>query len=452
MGRIRIASRLVLIIVGAIVLVQLLMAGVFIAEYRRNAGQFSETPLLSQIAALTQALERVPAPERDLVLRAVSNARFSAEIHAQPPADFDRSALLSDREQRLRMLIGPPDDRLVALSLVTNAERGGQKVTRLRDLVGARVRALVGLTDGSVLEVEAGGEMTLRVLGIPAGLLASIFGFVVALIAIIAVRRETRPLSELTAAVSRFGTDIEPKPVAERGAPDLRSLTRAVNAMQVRIADLVRNRTMVLGAISHDLRTYVTRLRLRLELLPDSEQRRKAETDLNDMQALMDDALAFARASFAGAPPEPVDLAAIVRRECETLRGQGRAVSLSGDTGPLQVRGTAAGLARVVANLVNNAVAYGGGAEVSLRAGPEDVALWVEDRGPGIPAAEREHVFEPFYRLEASRNRDKGGAGLGLTIVRQIVESLGGTVAIEDRPGGGTRVSVTLPRFVADFV
>lgn len=449
MGRIRIASRLVLIIVGAIVLVQVLMAGVFIAEYRRNAGQFSETPLLAQIAALTQALERVPAADRALVLRAVSGARFSAEIHPRPPADFERSALLYDREQRLRTLIGPPDDRLVALSLVTNPERGGQKVTRLRDLVGARVRAVVGLSDGSVLEVEAGGEMTLRVLGVPAGLLASIFGFVVALIAIIAVRRETRPLSELTAAVSRFGTDIEPQPVAERGAPDLRSLTRAVNAMQVRIADLVRNRTIVLGAISHDLRTYVTRLRLRLELLPDSEQRRKAETDLNDMQALMDDALAFARASFASAPPEPVDLDAIVRRECETLRAQGRNVSISGDTGPLQVRGTGAGLARVVANLVNNAVAYGGAAEVSLNAGPKDVTLWVEDRGPGIPEAERARVFEPFYRLEASRNRDKGGAGLGLTIVKQIVESLGGSVSIEDRPGGGTRVSVTLPRVAA---
>lgn len=449
MGRIRIASRLVLIIVGAIVLVQVLMAGVFIAEYRSNTGQISETPLLAQIAALTQTLERVPAADRALVLRAVSGTRFSAEIRPQPPADFDRSVLLSDREQRLRALIGPPDDRLVALSLVTNTERGSQKVTRLRELVGARVRAVVRLTDGSVLDVEAGGERTLRVFGIPAGLLASIFGFVVALIAIIAVRRETRPLSELTAAVSRFGTDIEPQPVAERGAPDLRSLTRAVNAMQVRIADLVRNRTIVLGAISHDLRTYVTRLRLRLELLPDSEQRRKAEIDLNDMQALMDDALAFARASFAGAPPEPVDLAAIVRRECETLRAQGGAVSLSGDTGPLQVRGTAAGLARVVANLVNNAMAYGGGAEVSLNAEAEHAVLRVEDRGPGIPAAERERVFEPFYRLEASRNRDKGGAGLGLTIVKQIVESLGGAVAIEDRPGGGTRVNVTLRRVAA---
>lgn len=449
MSRIRIASRLVLIIVGAIVVVQVLMAAVFIVEYGRNADRFSETPLLAQIAALTQAIERVPARDRDLVIRAANGSRFTAEIRPGPPTEIDRSDILTDREQRLRALIGPPDDRLVALALVTSQQRGGQKVTRLRDLVGARVHATVGLADGSVLDIDAGGEMTLRVFGIPAGLLASIFGFVVALLAIVAVRRETKPLSELTEAVSRFGTDIEPQPVAERGAPDLRSLTRAVNAMQVRIAELVRNRTIVLGAISHDLRTYVTRLRLRLELLPDSEQRRKAEADLDDMQALMDDALAFARATLASAGPEPVDLAGIVRAECYALSAQGRQVTLTGDSDPLPVRGTAAGLARVVANLVNNAVAYGGGAEVSLHPGPQTVALWVEDRGPGIPAAERERVFEPFYRLEASRSRDKGGAGLGLTIVKQIVESLGGHVTIEDRPGGGSRVSIVLKRFAA---
>jgi len=446
MGRIRIASRLVLIIVGAIVVVQVLMAAVFIVEYRRNADQLSEPPLLAQIAALAQAIERAPGQDRDLILRAVSGSRFMAEIRPQPPTDIVRSDLLADREQRLRVLIGLPDDRLVALSLVTSPQRGGQKVARLRDLVGARVRAIVGLADGSALEVEAAGPMAWRVFGVPAGLLASIFGFVVALIAIVVVRRETKPLSELTAAVSRFGTAAEPQPLTERGAPDIRMLIRAVNAMQDRIAELVRNRTIVLGAISHDLRTYVTRLRLRLELLPDSDQRRKAETDLTDMQALMDDALAFARASLAGAPPEPVNLTAIVHGECDMLRALGRPVTLRDAASPLMVHGTAAGLARVTANLVNNAVAYGGSAEVSLHEGVQTVALWVEDRGPGIPVAERERVFEPFHRLEASRNRDKGGAGLGLTIVRQIVESLGGSVIIGDRPGDGSRVIVTLPR------
>ena len=451
MGRFRIGSRLILIIVGAIVLGQMLMAAAYIVDHRDGDERTSGTPVLTQIAALTQALERVPAADRALVARAASGPRFSAEIRSGEPADMVRSAVLAGREQRLRAQIGPPDDRFIALALVANASRGGQKVTRLRDLVGAHMRAVVGLSGGDYLDVEAGGQMALRLFGIPIGLIAGILGFAVALAAIIAVRRETKPLSELADAVARFGTAIEPQPVAERGAPELRALARAVNAMQARIADLVRSRTVVLGAISHDLRTYVTRLRLRLELLPDSEQRRKAATDLDDMQALMDDALAFARASFANGSPEPVDVAAIVRAECEAQRAQGRPVScdIAGDAPAMHVRGTATGLTRVVANLIDNAVAYGGSATVSLHATTEAIEIRVEDRGPGIAAAERDHVFEPFYRLEGSRNRDKGGAGLGLTIVRQIAESLGGRVAIDDRPGGGAQVRVTLPRVSA---
>lgn len=448
MGRFRIGSRLTLIIVGAIVAAQMLMAAAYMAEHRDSDDRTSERPVLTQIAALTQALERVAPADRALVARAASGSRFSAEIHSGEPSDIAHSVVLSRREQHLRELIGPPDDRFIALALVAGGPRGGQKVTRLRDLVGAHMRAVVALSGGDYLDVEAGGQMALRLFGIPIGLIAGILGFAVALAAIIAVRRETRPLSELSDAVARFGNAIEPQPVAERGAPEVRALARAVNAMQARIADLVRSRTVVLGAISHDLRTYVTRLRLRLELLPDTEQRRKAATDLDDMQALMDDALAFARASFANGTPEPVDVMAIVRGECDAQRAQGRSVTctIAADAPVELVHGTSSGLARVVANLVNNAIAYGGSADVSLHPAATAVEVWVEDRGPGIPAEERERVFEPFYRLDASRSRDKGGAGLGLTIVRQIVESLGGKVIIEDRAGGGTRIRVTLPR------
>lgn len=347
-------------------------------------------------------------------------------------------------------MIGPPEDRFIALTLVSSEWRGGQPVTRLRELVGARLHAVIGLTSGGYLDVESSGEITMRLLGVPIGLLAGILGFVVALAALIAVRRETKPLSDLAAAVERFGTAIEPQPVTERGAPDVRTLIRAVNAMQARIAELIRSRTLVLGAISHDLRTYVTRLRLRLELLPESEQRRKASTDLDGMQSLMDDALAFARASFAGAGEETIDLARIVRTECDIFAARSDQVTLTPAQGPLFVRGSAPGLARVAANLIGNALAYGGRADVSLHAPDGLVELWVEDRGPGIPAAERAKVFEPFYRLDASRNRESGGAGLGLTIVRQIVESHRGTVTIEDRPGGGTRIRVRLPAVAAN--
>ena len=371
MGRIRIAGRLALIVVGAIVLVQMLMAAVYFVEQRRRAEPAGFTSLLGQIAALTRALDSVPPAQRPLILRAATNIRFLPRISPTLPENTGHSALLAGAERRLHAMLGPPRNRFVALSLIAEHKAGHHPFFRfrLRRLVGSQLHAVVGLSSGGYLDVEAARDLTLRLLGIPAGLLAGILGFAVAVCALFAVRRETKPLSELAGAVERFGTAIEPQPVAERGAPDVRALVRAVNAMQARI----------------------------------------------------------------------------VRTECEARQAQHAPVTLAGAQAPLAVRGSTSGLARVVANLISNALAYGGSADVSLHADEGFVELWVEDRGPGIPAAERNHVFEPFYRLEPSRNRESGGAGLGLTIVRQIVEHNRGTVIIEDRPGGGTRMRVRLP-------
>ena len=443
MSRLRIAGRLALIVVGAIVLVQMLTLAIYFVEQWRRPQSTEFAPLLGQTAALVRALDQVPAADRELVLRAATNGRFVPTIRQDVPENARRGWFFKNAEQRLRALLDPPQDRFVALSFITGTDSA--PVTRLRDLVGARLHTVIGLTSGGYLEITTSGDIALRLFGIPVGLLAGILGFVVALAALIAVRRETRPLSDLAGAVERFGAAIEPHPITERGAPDVRTLIRAVNAMQARIAELLRSRTLVLGAISHDLRTYVTRLRLRLELLPESEQRMKAVTDLDGMQSLMDDALAFVRASLKGASDEAANLALITRTEYEARKAQDAPVTLSGAQAPLNVRGSPAGIARVVANLVDNALAYGGSADITLQADQNAAELWVEDRGPGIPAGERCHVFDPFYRLEASRNRESGGAGLGLTIVRQIVESNGGAVTIEDRPGGGTRMHVRLP-------
>jgi signal transduction histidine kinase len=202
---------------------------------------------------------------------------------------------------------------------------------------------------------------------------------------------------------------------------------------------------MVIGAISHDLRTYLTRLRLRLELLPDSDQRTKASSDVEGMQALIDDALAFARSSFERGDEKVADLACLLQQECESRKADGQAVSLTDADAPLWVRGSPGAVARVVANLVGNAIAYGQCAELSLTRRGDFAELCVEDRGPGIPVADRENVFEPFHRLEPSRSRAHGGAGLGLAIVRQIVEGYRGTIEIEDRSGGGARIRVRLP-------
>ena len=446
MSRLRIAARLALIVVGAVVLVQMLMIAVYFVEQRGRLEAVGMRPMFGHIAALVRAIERVPPADRELVRSAASTVRFAVTIRPDVPENTAHGRLLGSAEQELRHLIGPPVDRFVALSFISGEEEGGRPVSRLRDLFGARLHAVIGLASGGYLEILTSGELSLRLLGIPFGLLAGILGLVVALAALIAVRRETRPLSELAMQIERFGRDMETEPIAERGAPDVRALIRAVNAMRARIAELLRGRTLVLGALSHDLRTYVTRLRLRLELLPESEQRAKASADLDGMQSLMDDGLAFVRASFAATSNEGADLALVARNEYQARKSQKAPITLSGAQGPLAVFGSPGGIARVLANLVANALAYGGSADISLHAEREAIELWVEDRGPGIPALERAHVFDPFYRLEASRNRESGGAGLGLTIVRQSVESSRGTVSIEDRPGGGTRIRVRLAR------
>ena len=225
----------------------------------------------------------------------------------------------------------------------------------------------------------------------------------------------------------------------------MRALIAAFNRMQSRIAELVRGRAFMLAAISHDLRTYLTRLRLRVEMVPDADLRERAARDVEDMNALLEDALVFARTSFGSIRPEAVDLVGIVRHECAERAAIGGAVRAELPPERVIVAGERAALARVVGNLIDNALKYGGAAEVSVSAGTGAVEITVDDRGPGVPAAERQRIFEPFLRLDPSRNRERGGAGLGLAISRHLVQCHGGAIGVEDRPGGGARFRVSLP-------
>jgi two-component system, OmpR family, osmolarity sensor histidine kinase EnvZ len=234
-----------------------------------------------------------------------------------------------------------------------------------------------------------------------------------------------------------------------RAKPDLvildLMLIGAFNRMQSRIAELVRGRAFMLAAISHDLRTYLTRLRLRVEMMPDADLRERAARDVEDMNALLEDALVFARTSFSGSRREAVDLVGTVRHECAERAATGGAVRAELPPERVIVAGERAALARVVGNLIDNALKYGGEAEVSLSAGTGAAEIMVDDRGPGVPAGDRQRIFEPFLRLDPSRNRERGGAGLGLAISRHLVESHGGAIGVEDRPGGGARFRVSLP-------
>ena len=192
------------------------------------------------------------------------------------------------------------------------------------------MRLVVPLSDGEFIVAETVDDLTVRVLGLPPGFWAGIIGFLVAALALYAVVRETIPLARLARSVDRFAEAIEPAPVPLRGAREVRALIGAFNRMQSRIAELVRNRTFMLAAISHDLRTYLTRLRLRVEMMPDPDMRERATRDVEEMSGLLDDALTFARTSFAGNRSEQVDLAEIVRRECSERAAAGQTVQVRG--------------------------------------------------------------------------------------------------------------------------
>ncbi|MGE0717122.1 MAG: sensor histidine kinase [Alphaproteobacteria bacterium] len=444
MGRFGFVWRVVLIVVLGLFAMQMVALGVYYAQRNRPIEGGFRLPLLGQVAALTELVERLPAEDRALALRAASGPGIVARIAADDP-DADRPGPRLERiETALAERLRAPG-RTVSARLLADRGPDAPSLRPLDRLAGDQVRITVTLAAGGFLVVDATGDLTVRILGLPAGWFAGLLGALIALAAAVAVLREIRPLSALARAVERFGVELRPTALPRRGAPEVRALTAAVERMQARIAALVQGRALMLAAIAHDLRTYLTRLRLRIEAIADDDRRAAAARDIADMEALLEDSLAVARASFAEPGDAVADLARVVARECEERVAMGEPVEAHLPDQPLRVRGTPAALSRVVANLVDNALKYGREAAVSLVAEDGRAVLRVDDRGPGVPASDRRTIFEPFHRLEPSRNRASGGAGLGLTICQQVVEGLGGTIAVGDRPGGGARFEVRLP-------
>lgn len=270
-----------------------------------------------------------------------------------------------------------------------------------------------------------------------------------ALLTVWAVRRLMRPVRLLAAAAERLGRDVNAPPLPETGPSEVATAAAAFNTMALRIRRFVQDRTGMLAAIGHDLRTPITRLRLRAEFMDDDEQRAKMLADLDEMERMIGATLDFARDDAATEPASAVDLAELARtvvdEAADAAPDLAERITYSGPA-RLTVRVRPVALKRALANLVGNALAYGGAAAVTLAPPAHGrVRLTVEDRGPGIPEDAMERVFAPFQRLETSRNRETGGTGLGLPIARNILRAHGGDVTLANRPGGGLAATVTLP-------
>lgn len=440
MGRLSLSLRLVLIVVAAMFVLQIITVAVQVSRDDGFAVGGIRPSFAREVSTLVRLFDRMPPRRQAMALEFLNAGRQRLAIVTAAPTPDPGGPLLSWSARSIERRIadeGIAPGRVEVSNVLTTSDDGTRGP--LARAFGRHLRITVGLEDGRFLVIDPSGEVDAYVYGNIVAFGGGILGFIVLAVAVLFVLRETRPLHALAANVEAFAKSAVPRDLKEQGAPDLRALIGATNRMQHQIAALIRNRALVLAGMSHDLRTQVTRLRLRLELLGPSAERDRAIADVEAMQALVEEALEFAAASSA-ADGGRTDAAALLAR-LATERPQMQFTPHA----PVVVAIGETALKRVLENLVGNAIAYGHEAEVTLTADATHAHVSIADRGPGIPATERELIFEPFYRLETSRNRTHGGTGLGLAIVRQILDRHHGTVVVSDRAGGGAVFIVSLP-------
>ncbi|MCB2106710.1 MAG: HAMP domain-containing protein [Rhodobacteraceae bacterium] len=271
----------------------------------------------------------------------------------------------------------------------------------------------------------------------------------IALITLWGLRRATKPLYLFVGAAERLGVDVNAQPLDENGPGEVRRAARAFNTMQTRLKRFIQDRTQMLAAISHDLRTPITRMKLRAEFVDDDEQREKMLKDLAEMEAMIATTLAFARDDAANETAEIVDVGAMLTRVVADERAAGRDAKYDGP-GTLEIMARPLALKRAFVNLIDNALKYGTRVRVGVAQQADELEILFDDDGAGIAESDQERVFAPFFRLEASRSRETGGTGLGLTITRNAIRSMGGDIQLINRRAAsgevaGLRVRVTLP-------
>lgn len=281
-----------------------------------------------------------------------------------------------------------------------------------------------------------------------AGFLVSLIVILFALVLLcyLVVKRLSVPLQDFREAASRFGTDLYAPPLAVAGSPETREAADAFNEMQRRIRRMVHDRTQMLAAVSHDLRTPITRLQLRMEYFREKpEHYEKAIADLSLMEEMISSILSFARDSSRTEPMERFDLSALLESLCDDMVDMGREVEFESKLDRLTFFGRLSSLRRAMTNFVDNAIKYGKVAHVSLSCVNDEALIRIDDKGPGIPESELEKVFDPFYRVDPARTPQIGGTGLGMTVAREIIRSHGGEVVLMNRKSGGLSVQIHLP-------
>jgi len=423
----------------AIVIGDSILISTIIIREQSNPSSIME--IAAKIKHITALISALPSEQRENVLSYLHDDEINTIWHRddQPDVSIDNDWSKAHLSSRIKRYLQPLPMLAVYVShqrMMPGAEQTG--------LDSERVFITLKLNDGTWLEHQVYMTHRHQQWVVRIAVVVAIFIISVYVLALLVTRQVIKPLKRFSSAAMQFSTDINAPPIDENGPTEIKQAATAFNVMQQRISRFVNERMQMIAAISHDLKTPITRLILRMESISDEVQKQKILQDLNEMQAMLESTLAFARDDASKEEKTLVDLAALIQSVCNDAADAGCQVEYDG---PLHVDCHCRPLAirRLLNNLVDNAVKYGQQATVTLIYGEGSVAVSVADRGPGIPEGERENVFASFYRVEKSRNRDTGGTGLGLTVARTIVRSHGGEIVFQDRENGGLVVVVRLP-------
>lgn len=435
-------------------------------DSRREAQLLLENVRIAErIVAVTRAIDLLRLEERPAI--AVGVSKSGLIVAWEPGNAVNKNKPRNDRAQLIAEVIDQRHEGLELLGIEADyfpapwsfkgtetfdslfGERVNDVRGRMRDVLdenpgqGVYVISLQ-LTDQTWVNIAAPDVETVPAWSTATTALIVATLIIVLGLSVLGIRRLTAPLSTLTQAAERLGRNVNSPPLPEAGASDVIQAIRAFNDMQDRIRRFVEDRTRMIAAISHDLRTPITRMRLRAELIGESEQQQKMLADLAEMETMIASTLSFAREDANPEPRQRVDLAELLQAVCADLP-QAK-LCMEPPPAPVLLDAQPVALRRGFTNLIDNAVRYGSEAQIALAGDDHNIIVTIDDRGPGIPDEQLDRVFRPFYRLDSSRSRDTGGTGLGLAVARTVFHAHGGDVLLMNRNGGGLRATVTLPR------
>lgn len=452
-------GQMLVLLLGALITVQLITMALFFSERRLAVRAALGAEAAERTANVVGLVEAAPADLHPEILRSAGSPLMRFELSDAPRANNDGLAAAGAIAGRVRRALGDDSERDIRTSVEPlSAAAFSAPLPQHNDLWMRRMHTRMHGNDaepmGLILSISLrdGGWLNAQTMfhrpplqwAWPGVVSTVLMALAIILVVWFMVRRITGPMNALVDGADKFGRSGDTEPIPLAGPKEIRRLTDSFNRMQDRLTRYVRERVQMLAALSHDLRSPLTAMRLRLEMIEDTETRDRLEATVDEMQQMVEATLAFAKGIAVNEPEEPMDLRSLLQDLVEDIARTGADVRL-GQGGPIKVTSRPTALRRAIRNVIENSVKYGGMAHITAATVDGLARIVIEDAGPGIPEEDLEKVFEPFVRLEGSRSLETGGVGLGLATAQSIVHALGGEISLSNRDAGGLRVTIDLP-------